>query len=91
MILVFLSIMMVSEVRYPAFKSINWRTKRTFTKMVVSILLIGSLVILRNKILPVVLPLLFTAYLLYGFIRPKISRKIRHEIEDEDEEDIGEA
>ena len=43
-ILVFLSIMMVSEVRYPAFKSINWRTKRTFTKMVVSILLIGSLV-----------------------------------------------
>ena len=90
-ILVFLSIMMVSEVRYPAFKSINWRTKRTFTKMVVSILLIGSLVILRNKILPVVLPLLFTAYLLYGFIRPKISRKIRHEIEDEDEEDIAET
>ncbi|MEO8429685.1 MAG: CDP-diacylglycerol--serine O-phosphatidyltransferase, partial [Verrucomicrobiota bacterium] len=89
-LLVFLSIMMVSEVRYPAFKSINWRTKRTFTKMVVSILLIGSLVILRNKILPIVLPLLFTAYLLYGFIRPKISRKIRHEIEDEDEEEIAE-
>jgi hypothetical protein len=41
--------------------------------------------------LPVVLPLLFTAYLLYGFIRPKISRKIRHEIEDEDEEDIAET
>ena len=90
-IMVFLSVMMVSEVRYPAFKSIDWRTKRTFTRMVVTILLIGSLVILRNKVLPVVLPIFFTAYLVYGFIRPYISRKMRHDIEEEDEEDATET
>jgi hypothetical protein len=32
------------------------------------------------------LPLFFTAYLVYGFIRPRISRRMRHEIEEEDEE-----
>jgi CDP-diacylglycerol--serine O-phosphatidyltransferase len=84
-IMVFLSVMMVSEVRYPAFKSIDWRTRRTFTRMVVTILLIGSLVILRQKVLPVVLPVMFTAYLLYGFVRPRISGRVRHEIEEEDE------
>jgi len=89
-ILVFLSVMMVSEVKYPAFKSINWRTKRTFTRMVVTIVLIGSLVILRNSIMPVVLPLLFTAYLVYGFIRPRISREMREEIEEEADEDEDE-
>jgi len=47
----------------------------------------GLLLIFRNKILPVVLPLFFTAYLIYGFIRPRISRQIRKEIEDEDEYD----
>ncbi|MBI3416030.1 MAG: CDP-diacylglycerol--serine O-phosphatidyltransferase [Verrucomicrobia bacterium] len=90
-ILLFLSIMMVSEVRYPAFKSINWRTKRTFTRMVASIIAIGSLVILRNRILPIVLPIIFTSYLLYGFIRPKISRQMRHDIEEEDEDESAEA
>jgi hypothetical protein len=30
---------------------------------------------------------LFTLYLVYGFIRPRISRRLRHEIEEEDEPD----
>jgi hypothetical protein len=47
----------------------------------------GSLVVLRQYLLPIVLPLIFTIYLLYGFIRPQISRKVRHEIEEEEEED----
>jgi len=29
----------------------------------------------------------FTLYLLYGFIRPRISRKVRYEIEEEEEEE----
>ena len=33
------------------------------------------------------LPLLFTSYLLYGFVRPRISRKVRYEIEDDEDED----
>jgi CDP-diacylglycerol--serine O-phosphatidyltransferase len=86
-ILVFLSLMMVSEVRYPSFKKINWRTKRPFHKMVTIILSVAFFVFLYDKILPIVLPLFFTMYLLYGFIRPRISKKMRHDIEDEDEED----
>ena len=42
---------------------------------------------LREKILYYVLPLFFTAYLVYGFVRPHISRRIRHEIEEDEEED----
>ena len=86
-IMLFLSIMMVSEVKYPTFKSLDLRAKRTFAKTVLAVLFIGCLVILRNLILPVVLPVLLTLYLLYGFIRPRISRQMRREIEEEDEEE----
>jgi CDP-diacylglycerol---serine O-phosphatidyltransferase len=86
-LLLFLSVMMVSEVKYPSFKTLDLRARRTFPKMVVIILFIGGLVIMRGLILPIVLPLIFTVYLLYGFVRPQISRKIRHEIEEEDEDD----
>ena len=86
-IMVFLSFMMVSEVKYPSFKSLDWRAKRTFPKMVAIILAAAFLFIARQQILPVVLPLIFTAYLIYGFIRPRLSRKIVHEIEEEDEEE----
>ena len=86
-LLLFLSVMMVSEVKYPSFKTLDLRARRSFTKMVVTILFIGCLVILRKYILPIVLPLIFTLYLLYGFVRPQISRKVRHEIEEEEEDD----
>jgi len=86
-IMVFLSFMMVSEVKYPSFKSLDWRARRTFPKMVVIILIIGFLIIAQQKVLPVVLPLFFTAYLVYGFIRPRLSRKIRDEIEQEEGEE----
>jgi len=88
-ILVLLSFMMVSRVRYPAFKNINWRTNTPFIKAVLIIGLVGVFLILWKRVLPVVLPLFFTAYLLYGFIRPHISRRMRKglEYEDEDEDD----
>jgi CDP-diacylglycerol---serine O-phosphatidyltransferase len=86
-ILIILSVMMVSEVRYPSFKSIDWRTKRTFAKMVVTILLIGFILIFQILILPIVLPVLFTAYLIYGLVRPYIPSQVVHDIEDEDEDD----
>lgn len=93
-ILVILSIMMVSNVKYPAFKSIDWRTRRTFAKMVSTVVFIGLLFILWDTVLPIILPIMFTAYLIYGLIRPRISRRVRHEIEDEDfeteEEEIDE-
>jgi CDP-diacylglycerol---serine O-phosphatidyltransferase len=85
-ILVFLSIMMVSEVKYPSFKNLDLRATRPFMKTVLAVVFIGFLLILRERILPLVLPVIFTAYLVYGFVRPRISREIRKEIEDEDDE-----
>lgn len=90
-IMIFLSIMMVSQVKYPSFKSLDLRAQRTFTKMVVAVLFIGCLLVLRNYILPIVLPLMMTAYLVYGFIRPHISRRVREEIEEEGEEEEGQT
>lgn len=90
-ILVFLSFMMVSRVRYPAFKNINWRTNTPFIKAVLIIGLVGVFLILWKRVLPVVLPLFFTAYLLYGFIRPHISRRMRKGLEYEDEDDDEDA
>jgi len=86
-IMVFLSLMMVSEVKYPTFKTLDFRAKRTFTKMVVIVLLVVCIWILWERIKHIVLPILFTAYLIYGFIRPRISRKVRDEIEEEEESD----
>ena len=85
-VLVFLSAMMVSEVKYPSFKSLGLRSSTTFLKVVIAALFVGCLMILREKILYYVLPLFFTGYLLYGFVRPHISRAWRKEIE-EDEDD----
>jgi CDP-diacylglycerol--serine O-phosphatidyltransferase len=85
-LLVFLSAMMVSEVKYPSFKSLDFRAKRSFSKMLVIVLCVGFLLILWENVLPVLAPLVFTAYLLYGFVRPHISRAWRREIEEEDDE-----
>jgi len=89
-LMLFLSWMMVSEVKYPTFKKLDLRATKTFTKTLLAVLFIGSVVILQEKILTFVMPVFFTAYLIYGFIRPRISRRMRHEIEDEDEEDEDE-
>ena len=90
-LLLFLSWMMVSNVKYPSFKTLDLRATRTFTKTLVTILFLGSILIFREKILVFVLPAFFTTYLIYGFIRPRISRQMRHEIEEEDEEEEGPA
>ena len=90
-VLLFLSAMMVSTVRYPSFKSLGLRSPSTFTKMIIFALFIGLLVVLWRLILFYVLPAFFTLYLVYGFIRPRISRQVRREIEEEDEEEESEA
>jgi CDP-diacylglycerol--serine O-phosphatidyltransferase len=90
-IMLILSFMMVSEVKFPSFKSLNLDTRRPFTKMVAAVLFIGLLLVLRQKILPVVLPLIFTCYLIYGFVRPRISRRMRLEIEEEEESEPSEG
>jgi CDP-diacylglycerol--serine O-phosphatidyltransferase len=86
-ILIFLSLMMVSEVKYPSFKSLDFRAKRSFPKMIVSVLVIGLLIVVRDKVLPIVLPIVFVSYLVYGFIRPRISGRYRKVIEEEEDEE----
>jgi len=86
-ILVFLSIMMVSEVKYPTFKKLDWRTQKPFTKTIVIVSATVLFILLWQKLLPIVSPLVCTAYLVYGFIRPFISRRMQREIEVDDDED----
>jgi CDP-diacylglycerol--serine O-phosphatidyltransferase len=85
--MLFLSWMMVSNVKYPTFKTLDLKATRTFTKTLAGILFIGAVLVLQQYILIFVLPVFFTAYLVYGFIRPRISHQMRREIEEEDEDD----
>jgi len=88
-VLIFLSAMMVSTVRYPSFKGLGLRSSTTFLKVITGALFVGCILILREKILYYVLPIFFTAYLIYGFVRPSLSRAWRREIEEEDDEPDG--
>jgi CDP-diacylglycerol--serine O-phosphatidyltransferase len=82
-LIVFLAWMMFSGFRYPSFKSLNWRTTRSLPKF---ILIIAVLVFtaLNFEWMPFVI---FTTYLLYGFLRPFLSRKMKHDIEEDEEDD----
>jgi CDP-diacylglycerol---serine O-phosphatidyltransferase len=86
-VLLFLSAMMVSTVKYPTFKSLGLRSTSTFLKAILAALFLGVILVFREKILYYLLPAFFTLYLIYGFIRPRISRRMRHEIEEEDDDD----
>lgn len=86
-ILLFLSAMMVSEVKYPSFKTLDFRAKRSFQKMLFIVLVVAFFVILWEHVLPWAAPLIFTLYLLYGFVRPYLPRTTRRDIEDEDDEE----
>ncbi|MFO1478233.1 MAG: CDP-diacylglycerol--serine O-phosphatidyltransferase [Verrucomicrobiota bacterium] len=89
-VLVLVSAMMVSRVRYPSFKSLGLRSTITFPKIILTALVFGFFFVLWETIVFYVLPAFFTIYLVYGFIRPRISRQLRHEIEEE-EDDAGDA
>jgi len=82
-LLLFLSAMMVSEVRYPSFKSLDFRARRSFTKMLLIVLVVGIFVILWEKVLPFAAPVIFSAYLIYGFVRPWLPKSTRQGIEEE--------
>ena len=83
LVLVFLSVMMVSEVKYPSFKKLDFRSRRPFAKFVGAVVVVACFVFLWKYLVPIVLPLIFTSYLVYGFVRPRLSRKLRREIEED--------
>ncbi|MES2736822.1 MAG: CDP-diacylglycerol--serine O-phosphatidyltransferase [Verrucomicrobiota bacterium] len=76
-LMVLLSYLMMSDLEYPSFKSINWRTRRSPAWVLISIIVVAFAV--RNwQWMPSVL---FVSYLLYGLVRPWVSRRWRQEIE----------
>ena len=72
-----LSFLMVSNVEYPSFKSVNWRTRRSFQWVIVFIL-VAWFAVKNWQCTPAVF---FVSYLAYGLFRPWISRKWQREIE----------
>lgn len=81
-LLIFLSFMMFSHVKYPSFKSVNWRTQRSIPAFLGLILLL-AFTAMNYHWMPA---LLFVSFLLYGFVRPFISKALRREIEEDSEE-----
>jgi len=82
-LMIFLSWMMFSGFKYPSFKSVNWRTRRTIPHFLV-IVIVLVVTSLNYEWMPA---LLFITYLLYGFVRPFISRQWRREIEEEEDDE----
>src|SRR5207247_10328010 len=75
----FLSFIMFSRFEYPSFKRINWKTKKSIPRFLI-ISLIVIFTVMNYEWMPAVL---FLSYLLYGFLRPWLSREWRRGIEHE--------
>jgi CDP-diacylglycerol--serine O-phosphatidyltransferase len=82
-LLIFLSFMMFSRVKYPSFKSLNWRTQRSLPAFLGLIILL-AFTAMNYYWMPAVL---FVGFLIYGFVRPFISKAIRKEIEVEPQDE----
>lgn len=78
-----LSWLMMSNVRYPSFKKVGWRTRGSLWAIMIAALLLVVTVQFYH-IMPVIL---FSTYLVYGLIRPWVSARWRREIEVEQEPD----
>jgi CDP-diacylglycerol--serine O-phosphatidyltransferase len=77
-----LSLLMMSKVRYPSFKKIDFRTKGSIWS-VLGIAIVLVLLVRYRYAGPVVI---FSLYLIYGLVRPLISRRWQKDIEWEDDE-----
>ncbi len=73
LLLILVSFLMVSTVRYPSFKQVNWETKTRFRTFV--IVFIGILLVVRLQ--EVSLFFLFLAYIAYGLFT-HYQRGVRH-------------
>ena len=82
-----LSGLMISDVRYPSFKKVDLRTRATLWAILIAAVLVVITVWFRY-VMPVIL---FSAYLLYGLIRPWISQRLRREIEVEEDPEMEDS
>ena len=86
-LMVLLAFLMFSNWPYPSFKALNWKAKRSPLWFFVAVLIL-VLTFLNWKFMPAVL---FVSYMLYGFVRPWISKRWRREIEEDGESDGDDA
>src|SRR6266852_5270530 len=83
-LLLFLSFMMFSRFRYPSFKAVDWKTTKSVPRfLIISVILVFT--VMNYEWMPAVL---FLSYLLYGFLRPWLSREWQREIEEEIGEEV---
>jgi CDP-diacylglycerol--serine O-phosphatidyltransferase len=78
-----LSWLMVSNVRYPTFKNVEWTLQKSVAAF--AGVVAAALLLFANP--QVTLAFLFVAYLLYGLVRPWVSKRWRREIEPDEEEE----
>ncbi|MES2996453.1 MAG: CDP-diacylglycerol--serine O-phosphatidyltransferase [Verrucomicrobiota bacterium] len=72
-----ISLLMISDVRYPSFKKVGLRTRGTLGMLIVAILLILITIQFRYT-MPVIL---FSLYLVYGLARPWIAKYFHRDID----------
>ena len=79
LLMLFLSYLMISSIRYPSFKKVTWKTQRPLP-WVVGAIIVLMFTIYYYQWMPA---LLLVIYALYGLIRPFIPKILRKGIEDE--------
>lgn len=75
-----LSALMLSNVRYPSFKKVDWRTKGSLWGVVIGA--VFFMLLLNEQTRWYTPTLIFTLYLLYGLIRPMLSKRIQKKLEE---------
>jgi len=70
-----LSVLMISNIRYPSFKKVDWRTKGSLWGILAVTLVFG--LIFNSTTRSYTPSVIFTLYLAYGLVRPLLSRNIR--------------
>lgn len=80
-LMLLLAFLMVSNLEYPSFKSVDWKLRRSFHVVVVALFVV-VITMMNWQWMPAVL---FVSYLMYGLVRPWVSRRWQREIEAEDE------
>src|SRR2546423_14751823 len=78
-LMLFLSIMMFSKLKYPSFKAVNWRTTQSTPRFIFIIALIAVTV----KFYQWMAAIIFLAYLLYGVVPPFLPPKRQGEIDEQ--------
>jgi len=77
-LMVFLSFMTFSQVRYPSFKNITWQSRRPLHRFLALVLLLGLLLLYPRTVMATG----FLLYLAYGFLRSWLPPWLRIDLED---------